>query len=101
MTAASAGFSKACLMLVENQANPHAVDRNGKSNTRRPTSSISFGTVGVSVLHHAIDSKNFESIATIVQHLEDEKSVEMNREVGIHRWTPLYRAGKAFPALFR
>ncbi len=25
---------------------------------------------------------------------KDTKEFEMNREVGIHKWTPLYRAGK-------
>jgi hypothetical protein len=31
MVAASAGFSKACFMLVENDANIYSTDQNGKS----------------------------------------------------------------------
>jgi hypothetical protein len=27
---------------------------------------------------------------------KDTKEFEMNREVGIHKWTPLYRAGKKY-----
>lgn len=49
--------------------------------------------LGISLLHHAIDSKNFETVATIVRQLERDKELEMNRPVGLHRWTPLYRAG--------
>ena len=49
---------------------------------------------GVSILHHAIDSKNFETIAVIVRQLNQNRELEMNREVGLHKWTPLYRAGK-------
>jgi hypothetical protein len=48
----------------------------------------------VSILHHAIDSKNFETVSVIVRQFNDDKQIEMNREVGMHRWTPLYRAGK-------
>jgi FAD synthase len=49
--------------------------------------------LGISILHHAIDSKNFETIAVIVRQITQDKELEMNREVGIHKWTPLYRAG--------
>lgn len=49
---------------------------------------------GIPVLHHAIDSKNFETIAVIVRQLTEEKEIEINRAVGIHKWTPLYRAGE-------
>jgi hypothetical protein len=48
----------------------------------------------MSILHHAIDSKNFETIEIIVTQLNKDNESEMNREVGIHKWTPLYRAGK-------
>ena len=50
----------------------------------------------VSILHHAINSKNFETVSVIVRQLNENKDLEMNREVSIHRWTPLYRAGNAF-----
>jgi hypothetical protein len=30
----------------------------------------------------------------IVRQLNKDREFEMNREVGIHKWTPLYRAGK-------
>ncbi len=50
--------------------------------------------LGISILHHAIDSKNFETVAVIVRQLTKDKEFEMNREVGINKWTPLYRAGK-------
>jgi hypothetical protein len=33
MVAASAGFSKACALLLENGANLYSVDQNGKKNT--------------------------------------------------------------------
>ncbi|CAF4431362.1 unnamed protein product, partial [Adineta steineri] len=46
----------------------------------------------ISILHHAIDSKNFETVSTIVRQFNQDKDIEMNREVGIHKWTPLYRA---------
>ena len=75
--AACAGFSKACVMLIENGANVYTIDQNG-----------------IPVLHHAIDSKNFETIAVIVRQLTEEKEIEINRAVGIHKWTPLYRAGE-------
>jgi hypothetical protein len=40
-----------------------------------------------------------DTIAVIVRQLNKEKDerikdLEMNKEVGIHKWTPLYRAGK-------
>ena len=62
------------------------------------------GHSGIPVLHHAIDSKNFETVAVIVRQLNQEKEIEINRAVGIHQWTPLYRAGKisrssSFPKL--
>jgi len=50
--------------------------------------------LGISILHHAIDSKNFETIAVIVRQLNKDKEFEINREVGLYKWTPLYRAGK-------
>jgi len=50
--------------------------------------------LGVTVLHHAIDSKNFETVAVIVRQLDENKEVELNRPVGPHKWTPLYRAGR-------
>jgi hypothetical protein len=50
--------------------------------------------LGISVLHHAIDSKNFETVAVIVRQLKQDKEFEINRQVGTHKWTPLYRAGK-------
>ncbi|CAF1096859.1 unnamed protein product [Rotaria sordida] len=75
MVAASTGFHKACALLIENGANVYSIDHNG-----------------ISVLHHAIDSKNFETIAIIVRSLKDDKETEMNKEVGLHKWTPLYRA---------
>lgn len=80
MVAASTGFSKACALLIENDANIYTLDQNG-----------------ISILHHAIDSKNIDTIAVIVKHLSNEKDetrkqFEMNREVGLHKWTPLYRA---------
>ena len=55
--------------------------------------------LGITILHHAIDSKNLETVAVIVKHLnqENDESIrrfEMNREVGSNKWTPLYRAGK-------
>ena len=54
--------------------------------------------LGTTILHRAIDSKNFETIAVIIKQInmaKDEmiKETEMNKEVGIHKWTPLYRAG--------
>ncbi|CAF3163981.1 unnamed protein product [Rotaria sp. Silwood2] len=76
MVAASTGFHKACALLIEKGANIHSIDQNGST----------------SVLHHAIDSKNFETIAIIVRSLNNDKEIEMNKEVGIHKWTPLYRA---------
>ncbi|CAF4649751.1 unnamed protein product [Rotaria sp. Silwood1] len=75
MVAASTGFHKACASLIGNGANVNSIDHNGTS-----------------VLHHAIDSKNFETIAIIVRNLNIDKDIEMNKEVGIHKWTPLYRA---------
>ncbi|CAF1401602.1 unnamed protein product [Adineta steineri] len=75
MVAASAGFSKACTLLIENGANVYSRDQND-----------------ISILHHAIDSKNFETVSTIVRQFNQDKDIEMNREVGIHKWTPLYRA---------
>ena len=48
----------------------------------------------VSVLHYAIDSKNFETISIIIRHLAKDKDLEVNREVGVNKWTPLYRAGE-------
>jgi hypothetical protein len=50
-------------------------------------------SLGTSVFNHALDSKSFETIAAIIKRLQEHKSVEINREVGVHRWTPLYRAG--------
>lgn len=55
--------------------------------------------LGISVLHHAIDSKNLDTIMVIVRQFDaDEnlstKNFEMNLQVGIHKWTPLYRAGQ-------
>ncbi len=50
--------------------------------------------LGISILHHAIDSKNFETIAVIIRQLNKDKEFEINREVGLYKWTPLYRAGK-------
>ena len=64
---------------------------------KRPTSLIrSF--LGVNILHHAIDSKNFDTIMVIIKQFDADndrsaKHFEMNREVGMHKWTPLYRAG--------
>ena len=75
--AASAGFGKACAMLIENGANIYKIYQNG-----------------ISILHHGIDSKNFETIAVIVRQLTKDKQIEMNREVGLHKWTPLYRASR-------
>ncbi|CAF1524892.1 unnamed protein product, partial [Adineta ricciae] len=80
MVAASAGFSKACALLLENGANLYAVDQNGTT-----------------ILHRAIDSKNIDTITVIVNQLNMEKDtsikpIEMNKEVGQHGWTPLYRA---------
>lgn len=50
--------------------------------------------LGITVLHHAIDSKNFDTVAVIIRQLNDLKDdgMEINREVGLHKWTPLYRA---------
>jgi ankyrin repeat protein len=64
-------------MLIENGANIYKIDQNG-----------------ITILHHAIDSKNFETIAVIVRQLTKDKQIEMNREVGLHKWTPLYRASR-------
>ena len=55
--------------------------------------------IGTTILHHSIDSKNIDTIAVIVKHLnaEQDRSIrdfEMNREVGVHKWTPLYRASQ-------
>ncbi|CAF1662101.1 unnamed protein product [Rotaria magnacalcarata] len=75
MVAASTGFHKACAVLIENGANSYSIDQNG-----------------ISVLHHAIDSKNFETIAVIIRSLNKDKEIEMNREVAVYKWTPLYRA---------
>lgn len=55
-------------------------------------------SLGITVLHHAIDSKNLDTVTVIVKHLDVDgdpatKNIEMNREVGVHKWTPLYRAG--------
>ncbi|CAF1102901.1 unnamed protein product [Adineta ricciae] len=75
MVAASTGFNKACIMLLEHGADVYHRDQND-----------------VSILHHAINSKNFETVSVIVRQLNENKELEMNREVGIHRWTPLYRA---------
>jgi ankyrin repeat protein len=78
MVAASTGFSKACALLIDNGANIYSIDQNG-----------------ITILHHAIDSKNFDTIAVIIKQLNIEKDeIEINKEVGIHKWTPLYRAGK-------
>ena len=64
------------------------------------TISTARSSSGMTILHHAVDSKNFETIAVIVKHLNGEKDqsirkFEMNREVGPHKWTPLYRAGRS------
>ncbi|CAF1205849.1 unnamed protein product [Rotaria sordida] len=80
MVAASTGFSKACALLIENGANIYSVDQNG-----------------ITILHHAVDSKNFDTIAVIIKQLNNEtdekiKDFEINRQVGPHKWTPLYRA---------
>ncbi|CAF0929960.1 unnamed protein product [Adineta steineri] len=80
MVAASAGFTKACAFLLENDANLYAVDENGTT-----------------ILHRSIDSKNLETITVIINKLNSEKNEalkesEMNKEVGQHKWTPLYRA---------
>jgi ankyrin repeat protein len=78
MVAASTGFSKACALLIDNGANIYSIDQNG-----------------ITILHHAIDSKNFDTIAVIIKQLNIEKDeIEINKEVGIHKWTPLYRAGE-------
>jgi ankyrin repeat protein len=82
MVAASTGFSRACALLIENGANIYSVDQNGTT-----------------ILHHAIDSKNYDTIAVIIRQLDNDdeesaKEFEMNREVGMHKWTPLYRAGE-------
>jgi ankyrin repeat protein len=78
MVAASTGFSKACALLIDNGANIYSIDQNG-----------------ITILHHAIDSKNFDTIAVIIKQLNIEKDeIEINKEVGIHKWTPLYRAGR-------
>lgn len=58
-----------------------------------------FLKLGITILHHAIDSKNLETVTVIVKYLnqENDESIrrfEMNREVGSNKWTPLYRAGK-------
>ena len=55
-------------------------------------------SLGITVLHHAVDSKNLDTIAVIIKHLDADadpatKNAEINREVGMHKWTPLYRAG--------
>ena len=55
--------------------------------------------LGMTILHHAVDSKNLETVAVVVKHLnqENDESIrrfEMNREVGANKWTPLYRAGE-------
>ena len=55
--------------------------------------------IGTTILHHSIDSKNLDTITVIVKHLNTEqdqsiRDLEMNREVGIHKWTPLYRASE-------
>ncbi|UJR38421.1 hypothetical protein I4U23_031089 [Adineta vaga] len=80
MVAASAGFTKACASLLENGANLYSVDQNGTT-----------------VLHRAIDSKNLDTITVIINQINMEKDQaikeeEMNKEVGQHKWTPLYRA---------
>ncbi|UJR07722.1 hypothetical protein I4U23_012007 [Adineta vaga] len=75
MVAASAGFSKACTMLIEHGVNVYSRDQND-----------------VSILHNAIDSKNFETVSVIVRQLNENKEMEMNREAGVNKWTPLYRA---------
>ncbi|CAF1266093.1 unnamed protein product [Rotaria magnacalcarata] len=80
MVAASTGFSKACALLIENGANIYSVDQNG-----------------ITILHHAIDSKNFDTVAVIIKQLNREqdekiKDIEINRPVGTNKWTPLYRA---------
>ena len=53
----------------------------------------------MTILHHAVDSKNLETVSVVVKHLnqENDESIrrfEMNREVGANKWTPLYRAGE-------
>ncbi len=52
----------------------------------------------MTILHHAVNSKNYDTVAVIVKQLNNEtdktiKETEINREVGTHKWTPLYRAG--------
>ena len=80
-------------MLIENGANVYTIDQNG---TYYQLINLfeSFFHSGISVLHHAINSKNFETIAVIVRQLNKDKEFEINRPVGLHKWTPLYRAGK-------
>ncbi|CAF2503250.1 unnamed protein product [Rotaria sp. Silwood2] len=83
MVAASTGFSKACALLIENGANIYSVDQSVH--------------LGITILHHAIDSKNVDTIAVIIKQINNEpdekvKDFEINRQVGPHKWTPLYRA---------
>ena len=78
-------------MLLENGANVDAFDRNGNSIINRLLIKGE-ARLGMSIVHHAIDSKNFETVAVIVRQLEKDKEFEMNRPVGLHQWTPLYRA---------
>ena len=98
MVAASTGFSKACALLLENGANVFSVDQNGRQNIQISIDFFFLFTLDMTVLHHAIDSKNFDTIAVIAKHLHTEtdeavKISEINKQVGVHKWTPLYRAG--------
>lgn len=92
MIAASTGSSKICSLLLESGANVDAFDRNGNFIIDRLMIKGKPRRLGMSIVHHAIDSKNFETVAVIVRQLEKDKEFEMNRPVGLHQWTPLYRA---------